>query len=72
MFELHMNDNALKELESIKPLLEDNYLYFSVSMAEYLEDKDVELSKFWYRKSLEKTKQDFRRKIILTKLEQLL
>ncbi len=72
MFELHMNDIALKELESIKPLLEDNYLYFSVSMAEYLEDKDVELSKFWYQKSLEKTKQDFRRKIILTKLEQLL
>jgi len=72
MFELYMNDNALKELEAIKPLLEDNYLYFSVSMAEYLEDKDTALAKFWYQKSLETTKQEFRRKIILRKLEQLL
>ncbi len=71
MFELGMNTNALKELEQIKPLLENKYLYFSVSMAEYLEDKDTELSKFWYRKSLQTTKQDFRKKLIKNKLNKL-
>ena len=59
MFELGMNNPALKELEYIKPLLENKYLYFSMSMAEYLEDKDAELSKFWYQKSLETTKTRF-------------
>ena len=71
MFELGMNNPALKELEYIKPVLENKYLYFSMSMAEYLEDKDAELSKFWYQKSLETTKQDFRKKLINEKLNQL-
>jgi len=71
MFELGMNIKALKELENIKPFLENKYLYFSMSMAEYLEDKDIELSKFWYLKSLETTNQDFRKKLIQDKLSQL-
>ncbi len=71
MFELHMNDAAIKELESLKPLLEDRYIYYSVSMAEYLEDKDVELAKFWYQKSLKTTKQKFRKELIKNKLNRL-
>jgi len=69
MFELKMNTEAIREFELIKPQLEDNYLYFSISMAEYLKDKDVELSRFWYEKSLKSTKQDFRKKLIKTKLD---
>ncbi len=71
MFELHMNDAAIKELESLKPHLENRYIYFSVSMAEYLEDKDVELAKFWYQKSLNTTKQEFRKELIKSKLNRL-
>jgi len=71
MFELGMNNEAIKELEYIKPLLENNYLYFSVSMAEYLEDKDIELSKYWYMRSLENTKQDFRKQIIRRRLAKI-
>jgi len=71
MFELNMNNEALKELAYIKPLLEDKYLYFSVSMADYLEDKDIELSKLWYNKSLKNTKQNFRKQIITSKLDEI-
>jgi len=71
LFELGRNSEALQELENLKPILEDSYLYYTVSMAEYLEDKDSNLSKFWYEKSLKNTKQDFRKKIITDKLSNL-
>lgn len=71
LFELKKNAEALKELEALKPFLEDNYLYYTVSMAEYLVDKDPDLSKFWYQKSLKNTKQDFRKKIIVDRLSKL-
>jgi len=71
LFELGKNSEALVELEDLKPLLEDSYLYYTVSMAEYLEDKDKELSKFWYQKSLENTKQGFRKQIIHDKFSKL-
>lgn len=71
LFELGKNNEASKELQEIKSVLEQDYLYFSVSMAEYLEDKDIELSKFWYAKSLRNTKQEFRKKMIINKLNSL-
>ena len=69
LFELGKNEEATKELQAIKPVLEDSYMYYSVSMAEYLEDKDPALSKFWYEKSLLHTKQDFRKKLIKNKMD---
>lgn len=71
LFELGRTSEALKDLENLKPVLEDTYLYYTVSMAEYLEDKDIELSKFWYQKSLENTSQEFRKQIINGKLNKL-
>lgn len=71
LFELGKTSEALRELESLKPVLEDSYLYYTVSMAEYLEDKDIELSKIWYQKSLKNTKQEFRKQIINSKLKKL-
>ncbi len=71
LFELGRNLEASQELEKVKDSLEDNYLYYSISMAEYLKDKDEELSKFWYQKSMKRTNQDFRKKIIADKLAKL-
>ena len=71
LFELGQDELAALELEKLKDTLADNYIYFSVSMAEYLEDKNVGLSKFWYAKSLETTKQEFRKQLIHRKLGQL-
>lgn len=71
LFELGQDELASKELERLKDSLADNYLYYSVSMAEYLADKNAELSKYWYEKSLETTKQEFRKQIIQRKLSQL-
>ncbi|MGI9553058.1 MAG: RNA polymerase sigma factor [Aurantibacter sp.] len=71
LFELGRNSEASQEFEKLKDSLEDNYLYYSVSMAEYLEGKDKELAKFWYQKSLGRTKQGFRKKIIARKLSKL-
>ena len=68
LFELGKNEVATKELQDIKNILEDSYMYYSVSMAEYLADKDPELSKFWYEKSLLNTRQDFRKKLIKEKM----
>ena len=71
LFELGKNEEAFGELQLLKTKLEESYLYYTVSMAEYLEDKDAELAKFWYQKSMEQTKQDFRTKIIADKLSKL-
>lgn len=68
LFELGDKKIALAELKAIKPELENSYMYYSISMAEYLEDKDIEMAKYWYEKSLEQTKQDFRKDIIKKRL----
>lgn len=68
MYELQMNDKASKELYALQDKFDDSYIYYSVSMAEYLADKDKELSDFWYKKSLANTKQSFRKEIIKNKM----
>lgn len=68
LFELGKTEEANKELEAIKEVLEDSYMYYSVSMAKYLEGKNLELSRFWYEKSLDNTKQDFRKNFIKNKM----
>ena len=68
LFELKREEEARKLLELIKNELEDSYVYYSVSMAEYLKNKDENLSDFWYQKSLRATKQSFRKEIIGAKL----
>jgi len=68
LFELGKIAAGNQELEAVKEVLEDSYMYYSVSMAEYLEDKNPELSRFWYQKSLNNTKQDFRKNLIKNKM----
>lgn len=57
-----------KALDEVKDSLESTYLYYSVSMAEYLKDKDESLSQYWFQKSLQVTKQPFRRALIKKKM----
>ncbi|MDJ0645281.1 MAG: sigma-70 family RNA polymerase sigma factor [Flavobacteriaceae bacterium] len=71
LFELGNYEEGKMALDAIKDELEDSYLYYSVSMAEYLSDKDKELSEYWYKKSLETAKQPFRKELIQDKLDQL-
>ncbi len=72
LFELGDHEQGRKALNEIKDNLSDSYIYYSVSMAEYLEDKDIELSKLWYSKSLRTTKQNFRKELIRDKLDKLI
>ncbi len=56
-------------LDQLKGTLEDSYLYYSISMAEYLKDKDESLSRYWFQKSLEVTQQPFRKALIKKKMD---
>jgi RNA polymerase sigma-70 factor (ECF subfamily) len=56
-------------LDALKGTLENSYLYYPVSMAEYLKDKDESLSRHWFQKSLEVTKQPFRQELIKKKMK---
>lgn len=71
LFELGNYSKGKKALDEIKDQLEDSYVYYSVSMAEYLSDKDKKMSIYWYKKSLESTKQTFRKQLIQNKLNEL-
>ena len=71
LFESGAVDAGKSALDELKDSLEDSYLYYSVSMAEYLEDKDESLSRYWYEKSLEVTKQTFRKELIKKKMNRL-
>ena len=70
LFELGEKESGTDILYSLKDSLDEN-IYYSTSMAGYLEDKDLELSKYWYQKSIENTGQDFRKQIIKDKLKNL-
>ena len=70
LFELGEKERGSNLLNNLREHLDEN-IYYSTSMAEYLEDKDLKLSKYWYKKSIENTKQDFRKQIIKNKLKNL-
>ena len=71
LYELGDHKAGKKALNELKEELEDSYVYYSVSMAEYLADKDKELSKFWYQKSLEASNQPFRKELIKQKMKKI-
>ena len=69
LFESGNTEAGKEALDQLKGSLEDSYLYYSVSMAEYLKDKDESLSRYWFQKSLEVTKQPFRKVLIQKKMD---